>query len=241
MGYLPLVLLVGLASVLLPSCDKDKGLADLNLQIRFTPGGADFASDQVYQINGTAVKFNVLRFYMSEMGLVDASGDQLKVETYILAQPGQQDYDAGQVLPQTYSAFGFSLGIDSLTNHADPTQYGSSNPLAPQSPSMHWSWASGYIFVRIDGIYDGDGDGIPDPGNGFEVHLGTDAFLADMEFSGSFGSDDAEQINIGIAFDPLVLFDGVDFPAVNTTHTMDNMPMAMQVRNNIPQAFSMQP
>ncbi len=240
MRLLGLTLAAGALSGL-SSCEKENN-DDLLLytNVLFSPGGQPFQSTDVYTINGTAVQFSVLRFHMSGIGLQDVSGQWQYSDAYILAQPGQTRYEAGTFPPQQYTAFRFDVGVDSSKNFLDPTEYDSDNPLAPQSPSMHWSWTSGYIFLRIDGIYDGDGDGTPDPANGFEVHLGLGNFLSEIAGSGTFGADDAEEAEVTINFDPLKLFTGVDFPTVNTTHTMDNMPMAMQVRSNMASAFTVE-
>jgi len=235
--------LLGLAALVFTfsSCDKETDDTQVELQVRFTPGGDLFDPATIYTINGTAVQFNTLRFYLSGIQLEDVAGNPVSTDAYILAQPNDPAYSLGGVPPQAYTAFNFNVGIDSATNHLDPTQYASSNPLAPQSPNMHWSWTSGYIFLRIDGIYDGDGDGTPDSGNGFEVHLGADNFLSTLSIPGSFGGDDSETLTLTLNYDPLALFTGIDFPTVNTTHTMDNMPMAMQVKANIPAAFALAP
>ncbi|HHG86155.1 MAG TPA: T9SS type A sorting domain-containing protein, partial [Bacteroidetes bacterium] len=45
----------------------------------------------------------------------------------------------------------FSVGVDSASNHLDPSSYAASHPLAPKSPSMHWGWSAGYRFVAMEG------------------------------------------------------------------------------------------
>jgi len=221
------------------SCDKDTEETLVELKVNFTPGGNLFDPAAVYTINGTAVQFNALRFYLSGLTLEDIAGNPVSTDAYVLAQPNDAAYALGSVPPQAYTALTFDVGIDSVTNHLDPTQYASSNPLAPQSPNMHWSWTSGYIFVRIDGIYDADGDGTPDSGSGFEVHLGSDNFLSSVRLPGTYTAEEEGTLTITLNYDPLALFTDVDFPTVNTTHTMDNMPMAMQVRNNMAAAFTL--
>lgn len=239
------IALLALTLGTLSSCEDDPIVIDptvaaLNIQVRFAPGGQTFQPGDTYTINGTAVKFNALRFYMTGIGLEDVAGNLISSDVVILAEPGQASYPAGEVIPQAYTRLKGNIGIDPVTNHEDPTQYTSDNPLALQSPNMHWSWTSGYIFLRIDGIYDGDGDNIPDEGNGFEVHLGSDNFLTGLDMPISIGSDQSESITVKMVYDPLALFTGVDFPTVNTTHTMDNMPMAMTVKANIPSAFTIE-
>jgi hypothetical protein len=148
----------------------------------------------------------------------------------------------GQVENGDYSSFTFNLGIDSVANHADPSTYPVDNVLAPQSPNHHWSWASGYIFLRIDGMFDGDGDGTPE--TAFETHLGTDNFYTPLTLTGNVEGHD-DHVHVTLVFDPIALYDGIDFGAnaaddmTFTTHTMDNMAMAMAIRANFANAFSL--
>jgi len=46
----------------------------------------------------------------------------------------------------------FSIGVPAAYNNTDPTLYVSPDPLAPQSPSMHWGWTAGFRFVAIEGM-----------------------------------------------------------------------------------------
>lgn len=223
------------------SCDDDPEIVDLLLEVKMMPGGTDYSPTATYTINGKAVSFSTLRFYLHDPAVSDGS-TSYSTDAYVLATPGSSTFQVGQVMNQAYSGFTFNFGIDSATNHADPSLYDASNVLAPQSPNMHWSWASGYIFLRIDGQFDSDGDGTPD--TDFEAHLGTDNFYTPITLDGDFEAHD-DHIHVELAFDPIALFDGFDFgadagdPSTHTTHTMDNMPMAMAMRGNLSNAFSL--
>lgn len=233
-----LILLTGMAS-LFSSCKKDGKTAEVFLSVRVAPDGNTFQAGDTYSINGTAVQFTGLQAYFSGLALEDIAGNRYTLDPVQLIQPDMGEISVGELNRDAYTRLVFNIGIDSFTNHLDPNVYPSSSPLAPQSPNMHWGWTSGYIFLRIDGIYDNNGDGTPDAGSEFNVHLGTDMFLTEVSLPATLGGEDEETIGLPLIFDPIVLFDGVDFPTDNTTHTMDNMPMAMQIRANIPDAFQL--
>ncbi len=223
------------------SCDKDE-LIDLLVEVRMAPGGMDYSPSSTYTINGTAVSFSTLRFYMHDPGVSDGT-TTMSTDAYVLAAPSSAPVMVGQVFNDDYDYFTFNLGIDSVTNHADPSTYVSSSVLAPQTPNMHWSWSSGYIFLRIDGMFDADGDGTPE--SPFETHLGTDNFYTPIMVSGNV-EDDGDHLHVELVFDPIKLFDGFAFasdpsdPMTVTTHTMDNMPLAMTMRGNLSSAFSLE-
>ncbi|MBK7553716.1 MAG: hypothetical protein IPI55_03680 [Flavobacteriales bacterium] len=76
----------------------------------------------------------------------------------------------------------FILGLDSVTNHSDPALVAADHPLSI-SNNMHWSWSQGYIFLKVEGKFDSDGDdiveGTDDP---FTYHCaGSDALRRNAE------------------------------------------------------------
>ena len=106
--------------------------------------------------------------------------------------------------------------------------------LAPQSPSMHWSWDAGYIFFRIDGMVDTDGDGTPDAG--MEFHLGKDKYLTPLMIMAHSDADEANEM-IDIELDVAKLFEGIDLSVDYVTHTGDFPALADQFAGNISGAF----
>lgn len=220
------------------SCGSDLEIADLFIEMRITPGGEAYDASTVYDINGTKVTLDLVRVYISGVGLRTADGITAMTSEVLLINPGETLYQAGQVLAGDYNSAIFNVGLPEDINAADQSQYPIGNVLGPQSPSLYWNWDLGYIFVRLDGTYDTDGDDVPDfP---WEVHLGTDQFLSPVEMSGSYSAEADGELTLAMKFDPLALFDGIDFPTENTTHVGDNLPMAQAVFDNMSSAFSAQ-
>ncbi|MEL6844831.1 MAG: MbnP family protein [Bacteroidota bacterium] len=183
MNRIPVFLIIlAFASVaLLPSC-KQVGCIDpaaLNydpeateasddcsypiLTLNMSPviDGQAFTLGEKYTINGTTVRFDLFQYYVSKVG-VGSMPDLEMPDTYLLIKVGETNYELGQVTIGHKHMLAFNIGVDSATNHADPTQYEASNVLAPQNPSMHWNWDAGYQFIKIEGQVDTDGDGTPD-------------------------------------------------------------------------------
>lgn len=70
-----------------------------------------------------------------------------------------------------YEGIRFTIGVDSIANHSDPAIWPNDHALSIMvGGSMHWTWNSGYIFIKVEGQYDIPGSS---PG-GFAYHLGRD-------------------------------------------------------------------
>lgn len=131
-----------------------------------------------------------LRFFVSELHLVDAAGREVPVtirpegawqgEGVALldfedgrgicrdGSPGVRTEVVGTVpipaagLP-VFTGVRFALAVPFAQNHADPAQ--AIGPLA--RTSMHWSWRAGYKFLRLSAERAGGGS--------FRIHLGSSA------------------------------------------------------------------
>ncbi|MBL0052739.1 MAG: hypothetical protein IPP29_15115 [Bacteroidetes bacterium] len=194
--------------------------------------------------DATGRKFNVsdLRYYISNIVLIKSDGGLLPLTgKVILANPATNEYELGNVPVGSYKGFKFIVGLDSATNHSDPTVYAASNPLSIQSPSIHWSWNSGYIFMKIEGVVDTTlaSNGALD--YQYFYHIGLDSFKRTVDFSSEeFTVASGSDYEIGIEFDLLKVLSNVDMRTENSTHTMDNMPLATKIANNWESAFEIE-
>lgn len=243
-----LTLILSAAVLLFSACEKDDddntdntpttGLANLGLVFHSKAGDQDLVLNQPYT-NEFNQNFDVelSQFYISDVKLwADASGNT-KVsipDSYFLFQPTHKEFNLGMVPSGTYYGVEFVVGIaDSATNHGDPALQ--DGVLAPQNPSMHWSWNSGYIFVRLEGSYAKTQGGAPT--NHYEFHLGMDNLARTVEISKeievTYGASNSAMIMV----DHKAFLKGVDFSADTVTHTMDYMMLAMKIANNLPNAF----
>jgi uncharacterized repeat protein (TIGR04052 family) len=115
------------------------------------------------------VSLNDFRFYVSNVRLIDAEGEETAVE---LTQDGLWQYDnvalldfedgtagcgeagnpemnsriVGEVHEGDYVGVAFDLGIPFELNHLDTT----TAPAPLNVPAMWWNWQYGYKFVRVD-------------------------------------------------------------------------------------------
>lgn len=120
-------------------------------------------------VSQSTVQFNDLRFYISNLALIDSSGNAVPValeqdglwqveSTALLdfedgsagcTDTGNPDLNTsirGTAAPGDYMAVRFDLGVPFVLNHQDVTV--APSPL--NVPPMWWNWQGGYKFVRID-------------------------------------------------------------------------------------------
>lgn len=127
---------------------------DINLNIFHKLGDEDFELFTSAQNNlGQSFETKRMEYYISEISLIHDGGTETVIEDlYILANADETtsielgNYDVTQM-----EAIRFHIGVDEAVNHNDPAAYPANHPLAPQNPSMHWGWASGYRFIAFEG------------------------------------------------------------------------------------------
>lgn len=188
-------------------------------------GTEAFEYNMVYDVNGVNVQFTDIRFYLSNFVVMDDEGAMEMLDGVIVVDAGSADADPIDIVDLNHiHMLNFILGLDSLTNHADPIE--AEAPL--NDPTMHWTWNpdAGYKFVRVDGLMDPDNDGEYEA---FEIHVATDALKRDMSLMVHQGVHGPIDVEVSVHYDQF--FEGVDFSALEGTH--GNTPTTNQIANNI--------
>lgn len=228
-------------------CKKDKDNKPTERELSFhlhTLVGNTIANyNDVFSDNtGRKFKIDDCRFYISNIVLIKDDGtDYPLTNVVLLANPSVQEYNLGKVPVGKYKGFRFLMGLDSVTNHADPASYPSTNPLSYQNPTIHWGWNNGYIFMEFQGKFDSTIAAIGTPDADFFYHVGMDNLKRTIDFSASaFEVSSNSDYEIGILFDLKKVLNNVDMRTEFGTHTMDNMALAMKIANNWQGAYSME-
>ncbi|MFN8359860.1 MAG: MbnP family protein [Candidatus Kapaibacterium sp.] len=103
---------------------------------------------------GYYFRVSSLRYYLSKIR-IKHDGGKIDEATglYILVNPeANNEYILGNFDITNVEAIELGIGIDSATNHLDPTTYPKGDPLAMQDPTMHWGWNAGYRFIAFNGL-----------------------------------------------------------------------------------------
>ena len=104
--------------------------------------------------NNKKVILTRAEFYISEVEIQHPDGMKMPLtDQYLLvnAKNPAAEFDLGIWPVETAHGVTLHLGVPAAVNHNDPTTLPSGHPLAPQNPSMHWGWSSGYRFIAIEG------------------------------------------------------------------------------------------
>jgi hypothetical protein len=240
---------VAAASVLLiTSCkEEDKNStnppantkAQLALHFDHKLGNENFELNKDFVLStGETVNFSFAKFYVSQITLMDDDGNANMMDKYLLIDPSVHHVDIGQIDPQHVHVIKFNVGVDTAANHLDPTTYEPSHPLAPQSPSMHWAWASGYIFFKLEGTVDTDSDGNVD--DTFEYHIGLDKFLRTVSSTKHTDVAGGEELMVDVEVDYARFFKGVDLNLELSAHGMDDPGLSGKIADNAVKAIVIQ-
>lgn len=215
----------------------------LNFHWHSMVGTEEAASATTYTSNGVNFNLSSWRYYVSNFILIKSDGTELKIaDKVFLVDIANDDYSLDSVPVGNYKGFKFTLGLDSVTNHKDPTLYSSENPLALQTYPIHWSWNSGYIFMMAEGKFDSIAPNNVTPNKDFFFHVGTDELKRTIDFSNeAFSVVSGADKTIGIEMDFLKVISNVDLKTENATHSFGPLyPLALKIATNWQSAFSIE-
>jgi hypothetical protein len=227
--------------------DKNPIIAkpSLGLKVNHLANGQKLSLETIIvNNNGERYNINNLRYYMGKIRLVRNDNTEISVENpYQLVIDGKSEYQLGAIDTGSYKAIRFGLGVDSLNNHKDPTTYPKSHPLALQSPSMFWTWNTGYIFMKLEGSVDTT-QAQTQVFNDFSfksslvMHLGKDYFYREVELPIVLDiSKQAATIEIDLNVEKLL--QNIDIRKFNFTHSGSRSDvLASGVAQNIAKAFA---
>ncbi len=128
---------------------------NVKLAIKHMMGSAPFALNQATTNNlNNNLEFTRADYYISKITLIhDGAIETTVPNKYILARAknGNVLEGLGMFNVTNIEGIKFHVGVDSPVNTSDPSLWTLPHPLALDTPSMHWGWASGYRFAAIEG------------------------------------------------------------------------------------------
>ncbi len=217
-----------------PATPAPAAQSQVTLELHQHMGAGHLNTASTYTLlSGQRFRMSTVRYYLSNFVLIKDNNSEVVIpNSYLLVQPSISDYSLGEIEAGTYNKIRFSIGIDSSTNSGGtlPVDRPAGHPLGLQNPSMFWTWASGYIFMKLEGTSDTLGTSSLD--NPFSWHLGTNSLYRTLEISidpitltpGNAGS-------IHLKADLKKIVDAIDFRTERTTHTMGNKNLADKIMN----------
>lgn len=177
--YHTLLLLLGLTAVIQFSGCKSEGCTDpaaanydpdakqddgtctyvsgtFNLKVAYTFGGTPLVRNQTYtDPHGNTIFFDGFKLFLSHITLLDGTGGETELSEVALVDltDAASQTITGNFPAQHIAGIRFGIGLDSALNHSDPITFSSDHPMSSAS-GMYWSWATQYIFAKLDAEVD---------------------------------------------------------------------------------------
>lgn len=220
------------------SCEYATEPADspINLKFYHMLDTATFAFNQDFTDDfGNMCAFTRAQMYLSNPTYYDDQGNVISSQAeYVLISPDAATYSMGSLPANTHvHTMDLLMGVDPVANVSDPASYSAGHALAYQSPSTHWNWNTGYIFIAIEGHVDTSGNGLYESGEDFIMHVGMDTLARDITaLMAHFNTVEGQTHNIELDINWAELVSGINLKTDNSSHTMDNMPLAKSVADN---------
>lgn len=150
--------------VLIISCQKEDEIApndknSLTIEFDNRMGDQKLVLGSTKYANAAGEDFTVttLNYFVSNLSLTKDNGEVVKFpDQYFLvrqADANSLNVTLKNVPAANYTGLAYTIGVDSLKSIADISQRtGVLDPASYGTDNMYWSWNSGYIFFKMEGI-----------------------------------------------------------------------------------------
>jgi len=204
--------------------------------------------------NAAGEDFNIdlLQYYISNIKLKDEKGNVYTVpqdQSYFLvkeADKTSQEIKIENVPAGNYTEVTFTIGVDSLRNTSDVSKRTGALDIgvAGAGKEMYWSWNSGYIFFKMEGV----SPQINSADKRYRYHIGGFGGYSSKTINNvktktlSFGKDKAmvrkdKTPQVHTIVDILKVFNGTTNVSLATNPTVMFSPFSVNVANNYVEAF----
>jgi hypothetical protein len=133
----------------------------LRVPIELMAGGQPFELGASYPLTNGEYSVSALAFFLSKATLVRTNGERVPArfadpsgalrpyDLHLVAAADPTSLSVDLLAPAgDYQALELGVGVPQGCNHMDPTK--AVYPLNASS-GMYWTWASGYMFIRLEG------------------------------------------------------------------------------------------
>ena len=196
--------------------------------------------EEVDYPDGKKIEFTRVSFYLSEIELTVDGQSFNAGETYVDLTASHSELNTAQeglnvglkdVTGNVIENIKFNVGLTPEQNSTVPQDYPSSSALSRSGE--YWSNWNSYVFVKLEGRYDRDGDGIKE---GFALHLGSDSAMRSVNFNDLNGNDIAEvKIDVEKIFNNGTLYNISENPNL---HSLSQMDQINQLMDNLASSIS---
>ncbi|MFT4667470.1 MAG: hypothetical protein ACI8YQ_003271 [Polaribacter sp.] len=254
------------------SCGSDdttvnQATTNLDMVITASFGGEVLQMQKEYTLcDGKAIRFSEVNLFVSDMVLLKESDPQTAVTelkeidfldftfTDSIAAAVGSTISIQQVPVGTYSGLRLGLGVIADLNRTNPADYGSTSPLSKSS--HYWAMTDSYIFAKVTGFADLNGDGVITQGGadteGFTYHIGSDPTYGSASIIKQINLEEGVngQMNLNLDFSSVfetskATYDGdpaddcLDIATYKAAHT-DDLELATDMMANLANSITLE-
>lgn len=242
-------------SMILSACEKDQPIPPPvepnkgTVEIRFVPtmNGAAFQPNVNFTgPNNLKMNIEILKFYLSDIQLINSTDNQLLSEIELVDLSQSDKSISFEAVPGIFQKLRFFLGVKKALNGTDDTNFDEASfpidhPLSIYN-NMYWSWATGYIFSKIEGKIDTSQAQDQTPTYTWFYHSGMDTCYTEKNFDNLnivVNEGKTTVIELGIEVKDIFISqnDTINMVEDNFTHTTDNIDLARKVSINLAKGF----
>lgn len=223
-----------------PDVEESADICVYPLSFHFQPvlDGATLTYGGTSNINGLDVRFDQIRFYMTDLELTISENAQTFDDIFIITEMNDEK-SLGQEVRGDLTKVAFNVGVPESMNGVDPATLPADNPLSADSPFIqHWNWTAGYKFLVMEGRVDTNGDGTYEdtPEETMSIHCGFNSNLKRIELNTTqtLNSDNHE---LHLEFDVAKFFAGYDLANNLFSRPNNNPEAATAIMDNVANAF----
>lgn len=141
-----------------------QGAFQLRFQPTYNGKPVNFDTTTYQTASGARITVSMLKFYVSSIAVHGMDSSSIIVSDHRLVDLTEpEDVDIPRAKWGRARSISFVVGVDSLVNEQGPRE----GPLDPLN-GMFWTWATGYIFLKLEGTVEAPGM----PRRVYEIHVG---------------------------------------------------------------------
>ena len=202
--------------------------------------------NQIYDYNGKKVRFTRLQFFIAyDLGLFDSPvsvNDNLPNTTLVKLTNLTDSISAAEgittelaLVPKNWSSLNFAIGVPKVANAKLPKDFVFPDPLT--DGSNFWDAWQSYIFSKLEGLMDKDGDGVFE--TGITLHTGGNEAFTPLKFTKNYTVANGTKTIINFELNVNELVKGIDLATVNSSHQVGDAATMKIIMGNFPTALTL--
>jgi hypothetical protein len=217
----------------------------LNMNFKPSINNQPFVANKVFVINGKKVRFSKFQFYASAIPIVEVGStpncnddnnvifvDLTQLDDSLKSTKGATASFLNTSVG-SFQSISLGLGLGLVLNNKTPSDFPATNPLS--KTEEYWSSWKSYIFFKLEGLMDKDGDGTFE--TGITYHTGSTDASTSTKFTKNIEiTNKGTTLNFDLDMNKLLT--GFDFNTLNKIENLTQKEDMKKLMMNLVSAIS---